>query len=125
MSSTRTHFSPSRTIFLALTLAIIVGTVLLSFPFSQVHPVSLFDALFTATSSVCVTGLMTIPFDNFSHIGHWIIMFLIQIGGLGMITLTLFVVSLFVNLGFGAQVFVGEMLELDSWALARRMLIFI
>ncbi len=126
MGYTKTHFfSPSRTILLSISSAIVLGTILLSLPFAQVHHVELIDAFFTATSCTCVTGLLTVPLDYFSTMGQLIIMALIQIGGLGLITLTFFVVSLFVNLGLSSQVMAGEMLELDSWKNTRKILLFI
>ncbi|MCS7014209.1 MAG: potassium transporter TrkG [Chloroherpetonaceae bacterium] len=49
------------------------------------------DALFMATSAVCVTGLTTVDTaTTFSHTGHWILLVLIQVGGLGIMTLTTF-----------------------------------
>lgn len=122
----RTHFfSPSRTILLSITFAIFIGTVLLALPAARTRPLPLIDLFFTATSCTCVTGLMTIPIDSFSTFGLTIIMILIQIGGLGLITLTFFIVSLFTNLGLGTQVMAGEMLELDSWKDTRKILLFI
>lgn len=118
-------FSPSRTILLSLGFAIIVGSSLLSLPFCRKVAINSIDILFTATSSVCVTGLFTIPLDSFTRSGHIIIMALMQIGGLGIITLTLFVISLFVNLGLATQVMAGEMLDLQTWSGTRKLLIFI
>jgi len=75
--------------------AILVGTVLLSMPIAW-HDgveVSLVDALFTATSSVCVTGLIVkdTPVD-WSYFGQGVILVLIQIGGLGLMTFSTFFV---------------------------------
>jgi trk system potassium uptake protein TrkH len=77
--------------------AILVGTLLLSAPISwregvEVKPV---DALFTATSAVCVTGLIVkdTGFD-FSSFGQGVILLLIQIGGLGLMTFSTFFVYL-------------------------------
>lgn len=67
---------------------IAVGTLLLWLPFSaRDGATTLWDALFTATSATCVTGL--VPFDTFSHwtgFGQLFILLLIQIGGLGFMT---------------------------------------
>lgn len=126
MALKRLHFfSPSRTIFLSIVTAILLGTFLLALPMSQTRPLPLIDVFFTATSATTVTGLLTIPIDSFTHIGLIVIMFLIQIGGLGLITLTLFVVSLFTNLGLGTQVMAGEMLDLESWKDTRKILFFV
>lgn len=76
-------------------LIIIIGAVLLTLPISSKHGSAAFmDALFTSTSATCITGL--VPFDTFSNwsvFGQIVILCLIQIGGLGFIT----VLSLFVN----------------------------
>jgi trk system potassium uptake protein TrkH len=75
---------------------IVVGSVLLSLPFSSAHsnrPISPLDAAFTATSAACVTGLAvrSTPHD-FSAWGQLVILVLFQIGGVGIMTLTTFVV---------------------------------
>lgn len=83
------HLSSFQMIILGFALVILVGAVLLSLPFSsqsgKVTPFS--DALFTATSAVCVTGL--IVQDTATHwslFGQIIIISLIQIGGMGVVT---------------------------------------
>lgn len=64
-----------------------VGTILLAMPFSsKVGSVPVIDALFTATSAVCVTGLNTVYTPNYSLFGQIVIILLIQFGGLGIIT---------------------------------------
>lgn len=72
---------------------ILIGSLLLSLPIStKLNSVSYIDALFTATSATCITGL--VPFDTFSTwsvFGQIVILCLIQIGGLGFITVLGFV----------------------------------
>lgn len=71
--------------FLAL---ILFGTLLLSIPGASNTTVSLFDRLFVATSAVCVTGLTPVDtYSTWSTFGKTVIITLIQIGGLGLITL--------------------------------------
>ncbi len=86
---------------------ICAGTFLLSLPFSHgVGRVSILDAWFTATSAVCVTGLVTLDTGtDFSLAGQWIILGLIQLGGLGILT--------FLALAFRAM---GRRLDLQSQA---------
>ena len=69
------------------------GTVLLSLPIAQAgEPVSLLDALFTAASAVCVTGLTVVDTGSrFSAAGQAVILALIQTGGLGLMTFAVFV----------------------------------
>ena len=63
------------------------GALLLKLPQSTLNGISLIDALFTATSAVCVTGLTVVDTaTEFTRLGQIIIMLLIQVGGLGMMT---------------------------------------
>lgn len=72
--------------FLAL---IIVGTLLLRLPILKGgRSLDWIDALFMATSSVCVTGLVTVDMTQFSLFGQMIIMVLIQLGGIGIMTMS-------------------------------------
>jgi len=75
-------------------LGIAVGALLLMMPFVRADGGSLtwVDALFTATSAICVTGLATVPISEFSLAGQLIVLFLVQIGGLGIITLSVSIV---------------------------------
>lgn len=77
-------------------LAILVGALLLMLPISSQSGVSAnwSDALFTATTSVCVTGLVTVPTYTWSYFGQAIILVLIQLGGLGVISFTLLFMQL-------------------------------
>ena len=71
-------------------MVILVGSVLLALPISTKsgEPVGYLDALFTATTSTCVTGLVTLPtVTTWSWFGQVVILLLIQIGGLGVITI--------------------------------------
>ncbi len=75
-------------------LIIALGTLLLGLPAAWSgtarYPTSLplADALFTATSAVCVTGLVTVDTADFTRFGQIVIMLLIQVGGLGIISFT-------------------------------------
>lgn len=69
--------------------AILVGAILLWLPISTAsgEETSFLDALFTATTSICVTGLVVVPtFSHWSTFGHVVILVLIQLGGLGVVT---------------------------------------
>ena len=72
-------------------IVIFVGTVLLHSPFSHAaaKQVGWLDALFTATSATCVTGLSVVDTGtSFSRTGLIILLTLIQVGGLGIMTFT-------------------------------------
>lgn len=65
---------------------IFLGAVLLWLPVSNMQPIAFVDALFTAVTAVCVTGLVTIvPASQFTLFGKLVLLLLIQIGGLGVI----------------------------------------
>ena len=86
-------FAPSTTqiIMLSFLGAILLGSALLVLPFSSKsgESVDYIDALFTAVSATCVTGLVTLPtVATWSVFGQIVILTLIQIGGLGVITIT-------------------------------------
>jgi potassium uptake TrkH family protein len=82
---------PARTVMLSFVLVIVLGTLLLCTPRATVEGIRPVDALFTATSAVCVTGLAVVDTGtHFTRFGQVVILALIQIGGLGLITLTAF-----------------------------------
>lgn len=86
-------FKPAQTIVLSFLLVIIAGTLLLMMPFTAPGEEGLpfLDALFTATSAVCVTGLIVVDTAlAYSFWGQLVILILIQIGGLGIMLLTYF-----------------------------------
>lgn len=86
--------SPPRFLVLGFAMIIAVGAFLLSLPIAHAsgEPFPLIDAFFTATSAVCVTGLVVADTGtHFSLFGQIVIMSLVQIGGLGFMTMaTLF-----------------------------------
>ncbi|HWL13899.1 MAG TPA: TrkH family potassium uptake protein [Ureibacillus sp.] len=89
--------NPSKILVLGFALVILVGTFLLTLPISTANGVSLsfLDALFTATSATCVTGLVVVDTGNtFSMFGEIVILVLIQIGGLGFMTFATFLFTL-------------------------------
>ena len=84
------RLSTTQIILLCFLTTILTGSLLLSLPVSSAdgNAVPYIDALFTATTSTCVTGLVTLPtFSTWSLFGQIVILLLIQIGGLGIITI--------------------------------------
>lgn len=74
---------------------ITLGALLLSLPFAQKQPVGVLDAFFTATSAVCVTGLSTIDISSsFTAFGNWVLVLLMQAGGLGIMTISTVIILL-------------------------------
>lgn len=90
MKKQRFRISTTQIILLSFLVVIFMGTVLLALPISSADgkPVPVLDALFTATTSTCVTGLVVVPtVSAWSLFGQIVILLLIQIGGLGVITI--------------------------------------
>ncbi|MCR3921308.1 MAG: TrkH family potassium uptake protein [Firmicutes bacterium] len=80
--------SPAKILVGGFALLIVIGTVLLSLPMAvHVGRLPLLDAFFTATSAVCVTGLVVVDTGTFfTRFGQTVILLLIQFGGLGIMT---------------------------------------
>lgn len=87
-----------RLIAIGFVLLIGIGTMLLSLPVATRtgHRMPFVDALFTATSATCVTGLVVADtYTNWSLFGQLVILSLIQIGGLGFLTIGIYIAILF------------------------------
>lgn len=93
------NLSPSRKLMIGFLIAILIGSILLKMPFALEEGISIsyLDSLFTIVSAVCVTGLSVVDVSKtFSPYGDAIIIFFIQLGGLGVMTFSLMI---FVILG--------------------------
>src|SRR6056297_1619651 len=88
------NMKPTQILALGFAVLILIGAILLTLPISaQQGRISFIDALFTSTSAVCVTGLIVVNTkEAFSTFGHFVIMLLIQFGGLGIMTMATMVV---------------------------------
>jgi trk system potassium uptake protein TrkH len=104
--------SPGRVILAAVLTIIMLGTFLLQLPWAQTTPVSALNCFFTATTAVCTTGRLVVPLEHFSWYGHSIILMLMQLGALGLITFSVFFLSLFTTLGLSTKSITGEAMEL-------------
>ncbi|TBW28712.1 TrkH family potassium uptake protein [Gramella sp. KN1008] len=83
----RTLLNPAQLFIASFLSLILMGTALLMLPKATVGDISFLDALFTATSSVCVTGLIVVDTGSFFTVfGQTIILILMQLGGLGIMT---------------------------------------
>jgi trk system potassium uptake protein TrkH len=110
------RLSPQQIIVLGFISIITLGTILLILPFSSTKGCSLIDALFTATSAVCVTGLIVKDIPNdFTFFGHLIILLLIQIGGLGYMTSsTLIALIIGKKIGIGERIIIKQELQVEN-----------
>lgn len=77
---------------LSFAVLVVFGTLLLKLPIMYNEDcfgkLSWIDAFFTSTSAVCVNGLAILPLSNFSYLGQVFIMLLIQLGGIGIMTMS-------------------------------------
>ncbi len=121
--------TPERLLLLSFSFLILVGTFLLMLPAATagVRPAHWHEALFTAVSAACVTGLVVVDTASyFSIFGQCVILSLMQIGGLGIMTLsTAAALLLGRRLGFGQRRALQSLMEEESGALLRRSIRFI
>jgi trk system potassium uptake protein len=112
------RLSPAQLLGVSFAGLIAAGTLLLWLPISwgAGHRLTLLDALFTATSAVCVTGLIVVDTPSaFSTFGHAVVLLLIQAGGLGyMVVSTVLSVALGKRLSLQERLTLQEALNLES-----------
>ncbi|MBE5753430.1 MAG: potassium transporter KtrB [Clostridiales bacterium] len=110
--------STTQIILLSFLVTILLGSIFLTSPISSAtgKSVPYLDALFTATTSTCVTGLVTLPtVSTWSVFGQVVILILIQIGGLGIIT-TMSGLMLLLNkkMGIGDRLLIQDSFNLNT-----------
>lgn len=112
--------STTQMILLSFVVTIMLGSVLLVLPISSADGASVpyLDALFTATTSTCVTGLVTLPtVSTWSVFGQVVILLLIQIGGLGVITIMSgLMLLLHRKMGIGDRLLIQDAFNLNTMA---------
>ena len=118
---------PAQLVVIAFAFAVAFGTLLLWLPIARegAAPTPLLTALFTATSAVCVTGLQVV--DTASHwspFGEGVILFLIQIGGFGIMTLaSLLALFVYRDLGVRGKILAQAETKAMSLGDVRRVLL--
>lgn len=126
------RLSPPQILVLGFAAIIFIGTALLMLPISTStgEPLGFIDALFTSTSATCVTGLVVVDTGTtFSSFGEIVIMLLIQIGGLGFMTMaTLFALALKRRISLKDRLILQEAMNQSSMEgivrLIRRVLLY-
>ena len=118
MTNKKLALSTTHMIMLSFLVVILVGSLLLSLPISSASgdAVSYIDALFTATTATCVTGLVTLPtVTTWSVFGQAVILVLIQVGGLGVITImSALMLMLHKRMGIGDRLLLQDAFNLNS-----------
>jgi len=123
--------NPAVTLMLSFLLTILFGTVLLMLPSASARGqvTNFIDSLFTATSAVCVTGLTVVDTGaHYSFFGQLIILFLIQVGGLGIMTIsTAFAIIIGQRMSVGVEHLmlnvVGEESRVDMLKLVKNIVL--
>ena len=112
------RFSTTQIIAIGFIVMIAVGTLLLTMPFSSADGTftPVIDALFTATTASCVTGLVTVnTLTHWSLFGHIVILILIQFGGLGVVTFTtLFLIFIGQRISLKQRMVIQDAYNLDT-----------
>ena len=118
MTKKKLSLSTTQIIMLSFLIVILLGSWLLSLPVSSASgkAVPYLDALFTATTATCVTGLVTLPTAaTWSVFGHVVILILIQVGGLGVITImSALMMLLHRRMGIGERLLLQDAFNLNS-----------
>ena len=118
MKKQRPLVSTTHIILISFFIAILIGALLLSLPISSADGKAkpFLDALFTATTSTCVTGLVVTPtVSSWSAFGQVVILILIQVGGLGVITIMSgLMILLHKKIGIGDRVLLQDAFNLNS-----------
>ena len=117
--------SPTQIICVSFLVVITLGTLLLTTPMaSRQGQLGIIDAMFTATSATCVTGLIVRDtWTQFTGFGQAVILILIQVGGLGLVTLTsFFALAMRRRMGFRDLRLLGESVSADGYAQAKEVL---
>lgn len=107
----RAFLNPPQFFILSFLFVVFVGALLLMMPNATTEPLTFVDALFTATSAVCVTGLIVVDTaTRFTPLGQVILMGLIQIGGLGILTFVTYFSYFFKGgISYETQLSISEM----------------
>lgn len=116
---------PPQIFLLGFLIPIVIGTLLLMMPASSKSGLSLVDAFFTAVSAMSVTGLSTINVGTeLTAMGQFFLLVLIQIGGLGIMTLTITFASVFMGgLGVRERLLMAELLSADRFGQIKNLLL--
>ena len=119
---------PAQVLVLGFALIILMGAIILMLPVSNAagQVTDPLTALFTATTSVCVTGLVVVPtYSHWSFFGQCVILLLIQTGGLGFMTFaTMTVVALGRKISLKDRLLIQESLNQNSMSGLIRLVLY-
>lgn len=126
VSKLQRHIRPEMMFAFSFLALIFTGTALLLLPKAHYGTLSFIDALFTSTSAVCITGLVTADISTtFTLTGQTILLLLIQIGGIGVMTFTSFIaLSFFAHTSFIGQMALKNILSEETMSNIFRTLLY-
>ncbi|MEG1230531.1 MAG: potassium transporter TrkG, partial [Flavobacterium sp.] len=112
----RSFITPPQLFIISFLGLVLSGALLLMLPKASYVKLSFLDALFTSTSAVCVTGLTVVDtYAQFTGFGHFLIMILIQMGGLGILTFAGYIAYFFKgNSSYENQIALGSIANHDT-----------
>ena len=117
MKKLNKDIGPMRILLISLIMVIILGACILKLPICNKQPIRIIDSIFVATSAVCVTGLTTVvPAEQFTTIGQVVLLVLIQIGGIGLMTLiSIVLIMIGRKLNLSDKIIIRESLSQNSF----------
>lgn len=117
MIKIKREIGPTKILLIYLMLVLLIGSLLLKLPICNKQPIKNIDSFFVATSATCVTGLTTIvPAEQFTVIGQIVLLTLIQIGGIGFMTLiSIVLIIIGKKLNLSDKLIIKESLNQDSF----------
>lgn len=117
MTKITREIGPTKILLISLIAIIVIGAIMLKLPICNNQTIRTIDAIFVATSATCVTGLTTIvPIEQFTFIGQVILLALIQIGGIGLMTLiSIVLITIGKKLNLSDKIIIRESLNQDSF----------
>lgn len=107
--------SPGAVMIVTFGVLAVAGTFLLKMPRATTDGIRWLDALFMSTSAVCVTGLSVVDVEAaFTPTGRVILLLLIQVGGLGVMTLTTFLAAMFGAMSLRGRVLLQDLINEEN-----------
>ncbi len=118
--------SPGAVLMITFGALIIGGALMLETPRATTGGISWLDAFFTSTSAVCVTGLVVVDTETaFTPLGHVLLLVMLQLGGLGVMTLTTFFAHAFGGVSLRGRVLLQDLISEENMGRIGRTLLWI
>ncbi len=116
---------PGRIMLLSLLIIISLGTLLLLLPIARNKAIPIIDLFFLTTSIITVTGLNSVDIDSFTTIGKFFILFLMQIGGIGLILNGILIIKMLMRLRFINNPDFYQLLLIDDFQEEKKIFKFV